>query len=243
MPTYFDSAALKANTENGRDWLQKYLHPPSTKGPSYAGFPDKSVLSSVHSEYRLNYEGLPLATNQGSNTGAMLFLCAPGLLNPVFSARNLNGDNPDWTTLLVNTEITQADVILNIGKQRMVYRSETFQYDSTDFNNNGMLYSAQFSPTVYTAEVGNIIFRLMQQKSPHLKGIIEHLSKTHGPKVAAALKQLISEDDFDIVSPRSVNLTMITFRWSNLTNLLFHQAMSTCSPPRSIRPGRAKVRS
>jgi hypothetical protein len=71
--SYYDSTLLKTNTENGKDWLVKYLHPPTDKGNSYNGYPDKSTVSTIHTEYRLAYEGLPLAAEPGVNAKSCLF--------------------------------------------------------------------------------------------------------------------------------------------------------------------------
>lgn len=206
--TYFDSSMLKANTENGRDWLAKYLHPPSSKGVSYNGYPDRSSTSTIHTEYRLNYEKLPIATNQGENSNACLFLSSPGLTTPIYYARGINGADPKWLPALVNNQVSANSIADNMGRVRTSYQSETFQYDATAFNNSGMCYSAQFNPSTYILSVPSFISRLVQQKSPHLQSFIKSLGLTHGNEHLTRAKQAAtnaSNDEYDMIEdPRAI---------------------------------------
>lgn len=206
--TYFDSALLKSNTANGKDWLQKYLHPPSAKGTSYNGYPDRSTSSVIHTEYRLNYENLPLATVQGPNNNACLFLCSPGLTTPIFSARNLSGDDPKWIPALENNQVTPKSVADNMGRLRTCYQSETFQYDATAFNNSGMCFSAQFNPSCYTLSLPQFVAKLVSQKSPHVHSFIKDLAINHGPDVSKQAQRYAADaanPDYDVLpDPRAL---------------------------------------
>lgn len=200
--TYFNASLLKANTENGRSWLEKYLHPPTAKGNSYNGYPDKSTTPTIHTEYRLAYENLPIASTQGVNDNTCLFLCSPGMFNPIFKADVLDGNDPLWTPALVNTQIDARTAMDNLGRVRTAYQSETFQYDATAFNNSGICYSAQFNPSTYVMTTGEAFRVLQAQKSKHLPDICRHLVKLHGAPMAEFIRSMHQDDadGFDVVS-------------------------------------------
>lgn len=201
--TYYDeSLLLKTNTENGRDWLRKYVHPPGTKGVSYNGYPDASTTNSVHSEYRLQLEGLPFAANQGINTGACLFLNGPGLLYPSFYATTLDGGNPTWTAWLANTNVRAADISAMVGRQRLSYLSETWQYDATAINNSGMVYSCQHYPSTYTMTVGNYVQRLSASKHPSLPSVVKSLIANGGKDVQEQIAQAIGVEQGYVEVPQ-----------------------------------------
>lgn len=233
MP-YYDSSLLKANTQNGRDWLAKVLHPPTEKGTSYNGYPGKSVIPVVHAEYRLPYEGLPVAAVQGSNTNTVLFLHTPGVMYPTFIANRLDGDNPAFTQLLVNNQLDANTVVANFGKYRKAYQSVTEQYDATAFNKNGMRYTAQFSPTTYIMTLAAGLAALKRQKSKHLKSIAKSLCDQH-PHLAEHIKNHVADedDDYDVLSPRSVPLTVFAFQVVKLDRPVTTPADITMLSPKS----------
>lgn len=233
MP-YYDSALLKSNTENGRDWLAKVLHPPTEKGTSYNGYPGKSVIPVVHAEYRLPYEGLPKAAVQGSNTDTILFLHTPGVMYPTFIANRLDGDNPAFTQLLVNNQLDANTVVANFGKYRKAYQSVTEQYDATAFNKNGMRYTAQFSPTTYLLTLDAGLAILKKQKSKHLKGIAKAFCQDY-PHLAEHIRSHIADEDdgYDVVTPRSVPLNVFAFQVVKLDRAVTTPADITMLSPKS----------
>lgn len=162
--TYYDSALVKADTPNGKDWLVKYLHPPTEKGASYNGYPDKSTVPAIHFEFKLATEGAPFLTN---NPNAILLLHTPGLFGSIYraTADSSTGDvDPVYVQFSNNTEITQQSVIADWGRMRNAYLSTTIEYDATGFNNSGIVYGAQFYPSVYVVSVGAFVGRLLKGK-------------------------------------------------------------------------------
>jgi len=158
---------LAANTENGKDWLKKYNHPPGTKGASYNGYPDRSTVSCIHSEFRLNGHVNLFTSDAGAGgTGTRLYLNGPGVFNPHYLAGTVISPNTDnrWSVVIPNTTITRHDVLVNYSRYRSAYNSSTFQHDATAFTNEGMVYVAQFNPgvTVYTA--ATFILRMLDFK-------------------------------------------------------------------------------
>lgn len=235
--TYYDAALLKSNTPNGHDWLAKAIHPPSAKGQAYNGYPDKSVIPVVHAEYRLAYEGLPIAGVQGNNTNTILFLQSPGILNPIFHAEVLDGNNPEFTRTLANTQIDPNTVIQNFGKTRVAFQAETFQYDSSAFNENGMMYSAQFNPTTYIMTLGQGLATLRKQKSKHLPAMMKHFKQLY-PHLHDHINQhgLGSDDDeFDVLTPRSLPISPQVFQVVKLDRPIIAPSDITMLSPKSYQ--------
>lgn len=162
--SYFDAALLKANTENGKDWLAKYLHPPSSKGTSYNGYPDKSVVPAIHPEYRLMQEDIQFTADLQN---VMINLNTPGLKHPIYAAKKGKADNysvgNDWYVMLSNDQISDDDVLNNFGRVRMSYLSTTVEMDATAFNNSGMIYACQFSPPIYQLTLPQTLAALHKQ--------------------------------------------------------------------------------
>lgn len=162
MP-FFEEAALKANTENGKGWLRKALHPPGTKDPTYNGYPDMSNRPLIHQEYRLNNEFFYSQVNSESD---MLILHSPSVMNPFYVSYNnpslpgsYDGTN-SWQVNFPNDQLDQDSVVKEFGQYRQAYRSVTEQLDATAFNNAGMNYVAQFSPSTYIITVGDAVIKM-----------------------------------------------------------------------------------
>jgi len=203
--SYFEESALKANTENGKDWLRKALHPPGAKGTSYNGYPDKSVIPAIHQEYRLDWEGfLPSLDDNKS----MLLLHCPSFINLLFHAGYTQsyplGNDNVWQLAQSNDQVSQISVAGEMGKVQAAYMSETLQYDATGFNNSGMVYSAQFSPSVYTLNLTTVIRKL------HKQGVLDKFMpefvKAFGEDMKTAHKLItqkikrVSTDDFEMIN-------------------------------------------
>lgn len=186
-PLYFDAALLKSNTANGRDWLNLYLHPPNGKGLSYNGWPDRSNNRATHAHYTVTTEAAPYVTGNPLEINTILCLHSPGVFNTLFYAGSMDptyvNDN-QWNAFVINNQLLPGDVARNYGKMRNVARSETIELDATAFNNSGMVYSAQFAPTVYTTTVFDATRRLKQQGRPqdlaHIEEVRKHIRKQHG---------------------------------------------------------------
>jgi len=163
--TYFDRAVLKANTENGKDWLEKYLHPPSSRGNSYNGFPDKSVVSAIHPEFRLTKESTQYVekVEVGLPKHRLLLLHAPGLTSPIFAASATTySDFNNWKTCLKNNQVTTEEIITSYGRVRNAYLSTTCELDTTSLANSGMVYASQFSPAIFEMTLGDVLNRMEQ---------------------------------------------------------------------------------
>jgi len=206
--SYFEESALKANTENGKDWLRKALHPPGVKGTSYNGYPDKSVIPAIHQEYRLDWEKF-LPTKD--NPATMLLLHCPSFINPLFYAEysqartaDPNGSDNSWLLGQSNDQISNASITGEMGKVQTAYLSETLQYDATGFNNSGMLYSAQFSPSTYTLALSTLLLKF--HKQGHLDKHMPELERIYGPDIRSAYKTITqktksnSNNDFELIS-------------------------------------------
>lgn len=226
--TYYDSALIKGNTENGKDWLRKYLHPPGDRGMSYNGYPDKSVIPAIHAEYRLAAEIQPetIVTNYGNwSPNTLIMLRAPGLLYPAFFGQNLSTEDFGWKELYRNTQLSTASVLANFGKQRQAYGSVTAQYDTTDFANAGMVYHAQFSPTVYSLTLVELT-TMLKDKKVYSKGLHKHL---------ANLTQGATVDGFvdPTVDPRAIGLNTQKFQVVKLGASLVNPTDITMMSPKS----------
>jgi len=218
---YYDSSLLQARTENGKSWAMKAVHPPSSRLGSYNGYPDKSATVSIHPEYRMPFEGLPLAATQGGNSGAVLFLNTPGLINTTMYATDLSGGNPNWTSWFENPDITKNSVVQNVGRQRLVYRSTTFQYDANAINNQGMCFAAQVSPSTYKISASTIVRHWIENKHPKLRSYLKALRTFKGDEFVDACiescntkSNMFESDDagYEVLTkptsraPRSINI-------------------------------------
>jgi hypothetical protein len=138
---------LKSNTDGGKAWLEKYLHPPSAKRSSYAGYPDMNGINAVHMEHRLVDEvAIPVDPTNANTLGAV-YLYTPGLLYPCFrfpwAADDAVKPNFYQNVVLKNNQWTQQTVLQNFAKVRTAYSSITCELDATNFNNTGTIYGAQ----------------------------------------------------------------------------------------------------
>lgn len=143
---YYDATILKHDTVNGHDWAVKTLHPPGAKGASYNGYPDKSVLSAIHSEYRQQFEKTPFTKDE---TTSCLLAFTPGLFYPLWAAGNVtNGTSNTWRTPYENSQLARSDLGANFSKRRCAYKSTTVELDSTAFTNQGMAFVSEFHPSI-----------------------------------------------------------------------------------------------
>jgi hypothetical protein len=166
---YFEESMLNADTENGKDWLRKALHPPGAKGVSYNGYPDRSVTPAVHFEYRLNTEIFHPAFDGNFNpTKNMLMLHSPSFLTPHFVANTIDdaGGENQWAVLQSNDQLDVSSMMSEMGKVQTEYRSETIEYDANGFNNSGMCYVAQFNPGTAILSARDVISRWAEEKHP-----------------------------------------------------------------------------
>ena len=206
MQSYFTESALKANTENGKDWLRKAIHPPSAKGVSYNGYPDKSVIPAIHQEYRLDEEAFIPCEDEPST---MLLLHCPGFLHVMFAALHckkrpldpIAGQDNVWILAQTNDQLSPKSIASEMGKVQTAYGSVTMQYDATGFNNSGMVYSAQFSPSIYTLSLAEVLRRF--HKQGHLDKHVPILEKHYGKQIRDLAKMVSqsskNRDDFEII--------------------------------------------
>jgi hypothetical protein len=143
------SSEIQVDTPAGAAWVEKYLHPPSTTKAVYAGIPDLNGTPSVNLEYRLERKVAMSDTTAGN---AIVMYFPPSIMRQGFAFEvNSSGVVDQFTKAFIkNTQISEQDFATNAESYRMAYRSSTVYQDSTGFNNNGMLYSAQFRPNVQT---------------------------------------------------------------------------------------------
>lgn len=145
--SYFDKLLVKSDTTNGHDWAMKALHPPSDKGTSYNGYPDQSTIPAIHSEYRQNFESLPVISDDEKSS--VLLLLTPGLFGPVWAATAVTSTQTNgWRLPYQNSLLQRSDLGTNFIKRRLAYKSTTIQLDATAFTNQGMGYCGSFNPSV-----------------------------------------------------------------------------------------------
>lgn len=175
---YYDESLLQANTPNGKDWLRKVLHPPSEKGSSYNGYPDQSTIPAIHSEYRQNFEQLPTVLRD-ENTSVLLLL-TPGLFGPIWAATSVgNANTNEWRIPYENKLVNRTDLGRNFIKRRVGYKSTTIELDSTMFTNQGMVYSATFSPSIdiITGSQALVRYSHCKRSTDILKSAIDRRTK------------------------------------------------------------------
>lgn len=224
--SWFDQAALKANTINGKGWLAKVLHPPGTKDPTYNGYPDTSTRPLVHQEYRLNFEDFK---HQDNAPNDMLILHAPSILNVSFYSANNPGksgaisDENRWALFQTNDQLSVPTMISEFGQYRPAYRSTTEQLDATAFNNAGMHYVAQISPSTYKLTLGQAIFRMASAGNlkDHAKLFASTFPDTtkYVSKCLAAFSNPKYDHDSPINHKNRVNLTEAEIDPDTLANL------------------------
>lgn len=190
---------LETNTPSGAAWLEKYLHPPSPKGPGYAGIPDRNAGPAVDYEFRLEDE-INLSTAAGflANSNALIVFSPPSILrqrmtfvtNGITYAQvppaNAENNNMNYTSWNANAEAW-----------RMTYLSDTFEQDATALNNAGMLYGAQFKPNVTTFLVDDIGFDLRFGKHEGYNEFLKLIPKTIAHLKATVGKQGLRDATFD----------------------------------------------
>lgn len=145
MPYKLSDTDVSVDTPTGAAWAEKYLHPPSQMKASYAGIPDLNSTPSVNLEYRIESE--QLVEPQGNT----LFVIPPSVFRPAFKFGIAGTSLSDRSEEVpINPNVTIDDFARTSESFRMGYKSTTFYQDSTAFNNNGMIYTAQFRPNVTT---------------------------------------------------------------------------------------------
>lgn len=163
---YYDKALLKSETPNGQDWLEKVLHPPGEKGQSYNGFPDKSVVSCIHSEFRLDNSTTDFTNVTGTSSPSRVFLHSPSVLYPVLQATRLSpSQEPTWVPVVTNNNLDRPTIRGQISSSRLAYKSATVELDATAFNNSGMSYVSQFCPGIFQYDLGTIVQRYASNHS------------------------------------------------------------------------------
>lgn len=141
---------LKYSSAAGKSWLTKYLHPPSSRDSSYAGYPDMNATQAVHMEHRLVDEQSIPPDTQSTNTLGCVYLFVPGLLYPLLRMPWTYGpmDYDSVTVSVKNNNWTVQTILQNFTRVRPSYLSITAELDATAFNNTGTIYAAQFNPSV-----------------------------------------------------------------------------------------------
>jgi len=145
-----------------KDYAMKYLHPPTPKGPNYAGIPDNNNSPSAHLEYRLTHSsGQGIAAGTGVD---LIYLVAPGMSNLLFQATQYPlaaGTSNRWTCEPLapapgttnwgqyNNYLSLRDVS-TLSSARMAYRSTTFYLNTNDLTNKGTVTVGNFRPNVET---------------------------------------------------------------------------------------------
>jgi hypothetical protein len=134
---------ISVDTPAGAAWIEKYLHPPSATKAVYAGIPDLNGTPSVNLEYRLE-RTVPASGNPE------VYYLPPSIIRQgfAFEISPAGTFTQDPLSFIANSQVSAREFSTNAESYRMAYRSTTIYQDSTGFNNNGMLYAAQFRPNV-----------------------------------------------------------------------------------------------
>lgn len=261
---YYDPELITGDTENGKEWLSCYVHPPScTPGSTTGGYPDRSTIPSIQSFYKLVKEAAPYPIAGGKD---ILILQAPGLLNPVFAANFIGphgaSQQNGWFPIVQNTQVQGIDILRNFGRARLNAYSVTKELDATAFNNSGMLREAQFNPSVYIVDVGELLDILDLQGRPKDKEfarrVVDRYTRHHGkqftdwyevrktePRSVQANwssiqivdlgKPIAEPDDVTMLSPKS------TSRRATKGSFMVHQINQDTNRYMALQPGNVEV--
>jgi hypothetical protein len=143
--------AIPANTEAGKAWARKYLHPPGPRPTGYAGIPDDNNSPSVHAEYRL-FDTLSTPTVQwpavGPSSKSMLYMCLPSMKYPVLQAPtaaagalkgNLWSCDSAGGLGQTNNNLNLTTFISEISSLRCAAKSTTFYLNTNALSNKGTI--------------------------------------------------------------------------------------------------------
>jgi len=185
---YYNEELLLADTDSGKAWLKKAVHPPGVTDPAFCGYPDDSSIPAVHNEYRLQAEVLTTCINAPDT---MLMLHTPSLLHPIAVAQALTSP-PVWTHIkeLENDQIDVQSVAQQMGRLQATAISKTIMQDSTAINEAGMCYAAQFSPSTYILTLGQLTEKIVHNYDTH-KHWIPHLVKHFGSRIHRVVHQMM----------------------------------------------------
>jgi len=179
--SYFDEQLLNGQTEGGKAWLAKYIHPPSARPSNYNGYPDRSTNPSVHLEYRLTGERTPILPTNQPDVFSEIRLHSPGFFNPIYHASKATPfEDNVFIPCIKNEQVTIAEATRNFSRGRLSYMSSTYELDATAFNNTGMCYAAQIQPTVTEVSVLPFVATYIN----------DHLSDPEAPNFAQKTKRL-----------------------------------------------------
>jgi len=228
-----------ADTPAGLAWLEKYMHPPSTKRSAFAGIPDTSDNASVQLSYTIIDEQ-PVKTAVGLLPVAKaLYVLPPSIMCQKFCFLIGPGgavigqdasQNIPTASIDINTFPTQAESV------RFVDLGDTAEQDATDFNNNNYFYGAQFRPniSVFTDTVLDSRHHTMAEfysKYSNHRGYKEHHAKSkgftqfprmryHNGKHVAAGDDGFPEDDYDVVHRTPASAKPLTPRAPAIGNAI-----------------------
>nr|WAY16451.1 hypothetical protein [Hepelivirales sp.] len=163
-----ENITVRTETNSGRAWLHKYLHPPTNNVEGYCGYPDRNNLPSVKMEFKgvqevalQSYSGASPAPPAGAAARYLqLFHWGASAISTGFKFTS-TGEAPgawslnsiDYANGLYNaTYDVRKNWMSDVATARRTYGSVTIYQDETAFSNRGTITIANFRPQIIKIE-------------------------------------------------------------------------------------------